>query len=54
MFGEERLMDLVKKHSHRADSEILSIVFEAVRGWTGTAELFDDMTLLLARGVQLA
>jgi sigma-B regulation protein RsbU (phosphoserine phosphatase) len=53
MFGEDRLMDLVKKHSHQADGEILRIVFDAVRSWTGTAELFDDMTLLLARGVQL-
>jgi sigma-B regulation protein RsbU (phosphoserine phosphatase) len=52
-FGEDRLMDLVKKHSHQADGEILKIVLDAVRSWTGTAELFDDMTLLLARGVQL-
>jgi sigma-B regulation protein RsbU (phosphoserine phosphatase) len=52
-FGEDRLMDLVKKHSHQADMEILHIVLDAVRSWTGTAELFDDMTLLLARGVQL-
>ena len=53
MFGEDRLMELVKKHSHQADREILRIVLDAVRSWTGTAELFDDMTLLLARGVQL-
>jgi sigma-B regulation protein RsbU (phosphoserine phosphatase) len=53
MFGEDRLMDLVKKHAHQADSEILRIVLDAVRGWTGTPELSDDMTLLLARGVQL-
>jgi sigma-B regulation protein RsbU (phosphoserine phosphatase) len=53
MFGEDRLMELVKKHSHQDDGEILRIVFDAVRSWTGTAELFDDMTLLLARGVQL-
>jgi sigma-B regulation protein RsbU (phosphoserine phosphatase) len=52
-FGEDRLMDLVKKHSHQPDMEILHIVLDAVRSWTGTAELFDDMTLLLARGVQL-
>lgn len=54
MFGEDRLMDLVKKHAHQPDNEILRIVFEAVRSWTGTPELSDDMTLLLARGVQLA
>ena len=54
MFGEEeRLMDLVKKHSSQPDSEIVRIVLDSVRGWTGNPELFDDMTLLLARGVQL-
>ena len=51
-FGEERLIDLVKKHAHREDHEIVGIVLDAVRSWTGTAELFDDMTLLLAREVQ--
>ena len=52
-FGEERLMELVKKHSYQPDMEIIRIVLDAVRSWTGTVELFDDMTLLLARGVQL-
>ncbi|HEY7211629.1 MAG TPA: SpoIIE family protein phosphatase [Bryobacteraceae bacterium] len=51
-FGEERLIDLVRKHSHREDSEIIRIVLEAVRSWTGSPELHDDMTLLLAREVQ--
>jgi sigma-B regulation protein RsbU (phosphoserine phosphatase) len=52
MFGEERLIDLVKKHAHRDDQEIIRIVLEAVRSWTVTPELHDDMTLLLARQVQ--
>ncbi len=52
-FGEDRLMELVKKHAHQPDNEILRIILDAVRSWTGTGELFDDMTLLLARGVQL-
>ncbi|MGI9071653.1 MAG: PP2C family protein-serine/threonine phosphatase [Bryobacteraceae bacterium] len=51
MFGEERLIDLVKKHAHRDDEEIVQNVLEAVRSWTGTPELHDDMTLLLARQV---
>jgi sigma-B regulation protein RsbU (phosphoserine phosphatase) len=51
MFGEERLIDLVKKHSQRDDRELLQIILEAVRSWTGTPELQDDMTLLLAREV---
>jgi sigma-B regulation protein RsbU (phosphoserine phosphatase) len=54
MFGEERLIDLVKKHAQRDDREILQIILEAVRSWTGTPELQDDMTLLLAREVQTA
>jgi sigma-B regulation protein RsbU (phosphoserine phosphatase) len=54
MFGEERLIDLVKKHAQREDREILQIILEAVRSWTGTPELQDDMTLLLAREVQTA
>jgi phosphoserine phosphatase RsbU/P len=54
MFGEERLIDLVKRHVHRNDHEIIQIVFEAVRSWTGAPELSDDMTLLLARQVQSA
>lgn len=52
MFGEQRLIDLVRKHAHRDDHEIVQIVLEAVRSWTGTPELHDDMTLLLAREVQ--
>lgn len=54
MFGEERLIDLVKRNVHLDDHEIIRIIFEAVRGWTGTPELQDDMTLLLARQVQPA
>jgi phosphoserine phosphatase RsbU/P len=54
MFGEERLIDLVRKHFQRDDHEIISIIFDAVRSWTGQPELSDDMTLLLARQVQTA
>jgi phosphoserine phosphatase RsbU/P len=50
-FGQQRLVDLVKKHAHRDDNEIVQIVLDAVRSWTGSPELFDDMTLLLAREV---
>ncbi|MDQ2774820.1 MAG: SpoIIE family protein phosphatase [Acidobacteriota bacterium] len=53
-FGEGRLIDLVQKHLHMEDHEIIRIVFEAVRSWTGTPELHDDMTLLFARQVATA
>lgn len=49
MFGEDRLVDLVIKNAHRDEEEIIAIVMESVTQWTGSPELQDDMTLLLAR-----
>jgi sigma-B regulation protein RsbU (phosphoserine phosphatase) len=49
MFGEERLIELVSKNADRPESQIIDCIMEAVRQWTGTPELFDDMTVLLAR-----
>ena len=52
-FGEHRLIALIKQHAQRDDREVLSIILDSVRSWTGTPELHDDMTLLLARGVNV-
>ncbi len=49
MFGEERLIEIVNKQSKYDPLHIIRAVMEAVRGWTGTPELQDDMTLLIAR-----
>ncbi len=49
MFGEDRLIDVVKKNAHLPDNGIIEAVMEAVRQWTGSGELQDDMTLLIAR-----
>ncbi|MBV9269218.1 MAG: SpoIIE family protein phosphatase [Acidobacteriaceae bacterium] len=54
MFGEERLVELVQRHLEADEHEIIRVIFDAVRGWTGTPELHDDMTLLLARQVGAA
>jgi sigma-B regulation protein RsbU (phosphoserine phosphatase) len=54
MFGEERMIELIQKYFHREDQEIVALVLEAVRGWTGNPELHDDMTLLLAREVPVS
>lgn len=51
-FGQERLVDLIHKHYHQDNHEIIRIILDAVRSWTGVPELHDDMTLLLAREVQ--
>jgi sigma-B regulation protein RsbU (phosphoserine phosphatase) len=49
MFGEDRLIELVLKNSHRESQDIMDSVMDAVREWTGSPELQDDMTMLLAR-----
>ena len=51
MFGEERLIEVLVKYGNRDGSEIISRVMESVHQWTGSSELQDDMTLLLARRV---
>ena len=53
MFGEERLIDLVKRCAHEDDQLIITKVIEAVRHWHSAEELPDDMTLLIARCVEV-
>lgn len=51
MFGEERLQEMLIKHAHTDSGEIMARVMEAVVQWTGSSELQDDMTMLVARRV---
>ena len=51
MFGEERFLNLLARNVNLPQEEIVRIVSESVREWTGSDELQDDMTLLLARRV---
>jgi sigma-B regulation protein RsbU (phosphoserine phosphatase) len=49
MFGEDRLKDLLVKYAKADSSEIIARTMEAVNQWTGSSELQDDMTMLVAR-----
>jgi sigma-B regulation protein RsbU (phosphoserine phosphatase) len=51
MFGEERLKDLLLKFEHADSSEIIARTMEAVVQWTGSTELQDDMTMVVARRI---
>jgi sigma-B regulation protein RsbU (phosphoserine phosphatase) len=51
MFGEQRFLELVTRNAHLGEEAIVRTVIESVREWTGSDELQDDMTLLLARRV---
>lgn len=49
MFGEQRVIDLMRRNAGRDVDAIIGAVMEAVRDWTGSPELQDDMTILVAR-----
>jgi sigma-B regulation protein RsbU (phosphoserine phosphatase) len=49
MFGEERLIELLVRNADKDEADLVTAVTDAVRQWTGTDELQDDMTLLLVR-----
>jgi sigma-B regulation protein RsbU (phosphoserine phosphatase) len=51
MFGEERLTELLIRNAACESEGIIAAVLESVHTWTGSPELQDDMTLLLARRV---
>lgn len=48
-FGEQRLIEILKREQDRTTGEILASLTAGVRDWTGEGELQDDLTLLLAR-----
>jgi phosphoserine phosphatase RsbU/P len=49
MFGEERLIEVLLKNAERETGEMIDAVIHAVNEWTGSPELQDDMTLLVAK-----
>jgi phosphoserine phosphatase RsbU/P len=49
MFGEERFKDILLRHACEDSSEIIARAMESVVQWTGSSELQDDMTMLIAR-----
>ncbi len=51
MFGEDRLAEVLVKNAAREPQAIIDSVLDSVRVWTGSPELQDDMTLLLARRI---
>jgi sigma-B regulation protein RsbU (phosphoserine phosphatase) len=51
MYGEERLQELLLKYNRTDSSEIIARAMEAVVQWTGSSELQDDMTMVVARRV---
>jgi phosphoserine phosphatase RsbU/P len=51
MFGEQRLVDTLTANAHLSEEGMIQAALGAVREWTGSGELADDFTILLARRV---
>lgn len=51
MFGEDRLIEVIKRVSDRRDEEIMDEVFHAVEQWIHAPDSNDDMTMLLVRRI---
>lgn len=48
-FGEERLIAVLQRNRERSVDELIPIVLDEVRRWSGGAAPHDDLTLVLAR-----
>lgn len=48
-FGEERLMDLLKRYSRASAQEQVNIVLESLNDFTGVPELDDDLTMVVLK-----
>ena len=51
MFGEDRLVAVVRAHAHESAAEIVAAVFAAVGAFTAGQPQFDDITLLVVKGL---
>ena len=52
MFGEDRLKELILRHARgRTPPKSSPRTMEAVNQWTGSSELQDDMTMIVARRI---
>ena len=49
MFGEDRMIELLVRNADCDEAQIVASITDAVREWTASDELQDDMTLLLVR-----
>jgi serine phosphatase RsbU (regulator of sigma subunit) len=49
MFGENRLIEMIARQASLESDVIIASVLESVERWTGSPELQDDQTLIIAR-----
>ena len=50
-FGEERLLQAAQRAAGSSPEELVQEIYRTVSDWTGSPELQDDMTLMVARAI---
>jgi sigma-B regulation protein RsbU (phosphoserine phosphatase) len=48
-FGEERVLEVVQRSGNASPEELVEEIYRTVSEWTGSPDLQDDMTLLVAK-----
>jgi sigma-B regulation protein RsbU (phosphoserine phosphatase) len=51
-FGEARVLEVTRRSLHAPPAALVEEIYRSVNEWTGSPELQDDMTLVLARAVE--
>jgi sigma-B regulation protein RsbU (phosphoserine phosphatase) len=51
-FGEDRLLEAVVRAAACAPEELVKEIYRTVNDWTGSPELQDDMTVVVARAIE--
>jgi sigma-B regulation protein RsbU (phosphoserine phosphatase) len=51
-FGEDRVLEVARRARHSSPELLVEEIYRSVNDWTGTPELQDDMTLLVAKAVE--
>lgn len=51
MFGEERLQELIAKHHKKSASELVAVIYDAVKQHEGSTDRDDDITIVVIKAV---
>ena len=51
-FGEPRMLEVARRALHASPEMLVEEIYRSINEWTGSPELQDDMTLLLAQAVE--
>jgi sigma-B regulation protein RsbU (phosphoserine phosphatase) len=51
-FGEDRMLEVVRRARNASPQILVEEIYRSVSDWTGSPELQDDMTLVVAKALE--